>query len=58
MLKFYPETQAAYEKMFALGVVDDTVEEVINLIMEQEVITYATENGQITFDPSDVDWEA
>ena len=58
MLKFYPETQTAYEKYFALGVIHHTVEEVINFIMDQEVITYATEKGQITFDPSDVDWEA
>ena len=58
MLKFYKETQAAYDEMFALGVVTDTVEEVINLIMEQEIVTYATERGQISFDPADVDWEA
>ena len=58
MLKFYPETQAAYEKYFALGVVDDTVETIIEYIMDQEVISYATEKGMITFDPSDVDWEA
>ena len=58
MLKFYPETQTAYDKMFALGVVDDTVETIIELIMEQEVISYSTEKGTITFDPSDVDWEA
>ena len=58
MLKFYPEVQTAYEKMFALGVVDATAEEVIELIMDQEVISYATEKGMITFDPSDVDWEA
>ena len=58
MLKFYPETQTAYEKMFALGVVQDTVETIIGHIIDQEVISYATEQGMITFDPSDVDWEA
>lgn len=58
MLKFYPEVQTAYEKMFALGVVEDTVETIIEYIIDQDVISYATEKGMITFDLSDVYWEA
>ena len=55
MFKFIPSTQIAYEKMVARGVVDDSVEDIIELIIDQEVVSYATENGMITFDPADID---
>ena len=56
MLQFYKDVQIAYDKAFAKGIVDDTVQEIIETIMEQEVVTYATERGSITFDVGDVDW--
>jgi hypothetical protein len=57
MLHFHHDVQIAYNKAFAAGVVTDTPQEIIEIIMDQEIVSYCTENGSISFDYNDVDWE-
>jgi len=45
---------AAYEAGVANGTITDSIDEVINTVVDQEVVTYASEKGSYTFDELDI----
>jgi len=45
---------AAYETGVANGTITDSIDEVINTVVDQEVVTYASAKGSYTFDEMDI----
>jgi len=39
------------------GIVDETVEWIIETVLEQEIVSFATPQGTVSFDVNDIDWE-
>jgi hypothetical protein len=53
-MKFTNDALAAYNKGVADGTITDTVAEIIEVIMEQEIVSYCSENGTYSFDGGDL----
>jgi len=39
------------------GIVSDTIDEIINIVMEQEIVSYCTSDGCVSFDTDDIIFE-
>lgn len=39
------------------GIVDETVEWIIETVLEQEIVSFATPQGTVSFDINDIEWE-
>ena len=39
------------------GIVDETVDWIIETVLEQEIVSFATSQGTVSFDINDIDWE-
>lgn len=53
MFKFKPAAQDAYEWAIANGICNETPEDIWFIVQDQEVVSYATEKGTVTFDYMD-----
>jgi hypothetical protein len=53
-MKFTKEARAAYNKGVADGTITDTITEIINVIMYQDIVSYCSENGTYSFDGGDI----
>jgi hypothetical protein len=53
-MKFTNEARAAYNRGVADGTITDTVTEVINIVMYQEIVSYCSEHGTYSFDIGDI----
>ena len=42
----------------AKGIVDETVEWIIETVLEQEIVSFSTSKGTVSFDINDIEWEA
>lgn len=49
------EAQEAYDRAFDLGVVDDTVDEIIQIVLDQEIVSYCSSEGTFSFDVYDLE---
>jgi|15BtaG_2_1085339.scaffolds.fasta_scaffold23228_2 hypothetical protein len=57
MLDFNDGAIEAYEIAMADGVItdaDETIDQLIDIILEQEIVTIANENGSVSFDFTDL----
>ena len=48
------EALASYNKAFNQGIVSDTVKEIVETLNNQDVVSYCTSKGCITFDHGDL----
>jgi len=48
--KFTAEANAAYEKGYNDGTITDSLSDVKNIVLDQEVVSYSSEVGTYTFD--------
>ena len=39
------------------GIVDETIEWIVETVLEQEIVTFASPNGQVSFDINDIQLE-
>jgi len=39
------------------GIVDETVEWIIETVLEQEIVSFSTSQGTVSFDVNDIEWE-
>jgi len=39
------------------GIVDETVEWIIETVLDQEIVSFATSKGTVSFDVNDIQWE-
>ena len=53
-MKFTNEALAAYNKGVADGTITSTVTEMIEIILQQEIVSYCSENGTYSFDTYDI----
>jgi len=53
-MKFTNEALAYYGKGVVDGTITDTVAEIIEIIMEQEIVSYCSEHGTYCFDTDDI----
>jgi len=51
---FTSEALAAYNKGVADGTITNTVTEMIHIILQQEIVSYCSENGTYSFDQDDL----
>lgn len=51
---FTNEARAAYDRGVADGTITDSVTEIINIIMYQDIVSYCSENGTYSFDGGDI----
>ena len=54
MLELTPEALEAHEWAVSKGISIDSVEEVIQIVLDQEVVTYQSRDGAVCFDRFDV----
>ena len=50
-----PEARQARDWALEKGIPVDSVDEIIKTVLDQEVVSYCSENGTVTFDYLDVD---
>ena len=50
------EALEAREWALEKGIPVDTVEEIIKIVLDQEIVSYCTENGTVSFDHYDVEY--
>ena len=50
-----PEARQARDWALEKGIPVDSVDEIIKIVLDQEIVTYCTENGSVSFDYLDVD---
>ena len=48
--KFDEEAMVAYEKGYNDGTIPDSLSDVKNIVLDQEVVSYSSERGTYTFD--------
>jgi len=48
-----PDATIAYGKGVVNGTINDTIEEIYEIVMEQEIVSYQSELGTYTFDYMD-----
>ena len=53
--KFTEEANRAYEKGYNDGTITDSLSDVKNIVLDQEVVSYSSEQGTYTFDYLDFD---
>ena len=53
-LVFNKTAMEAYEWAVDNGICDDPIEDIIDIVMDQEVVSYCTSKGSVTFDIYDV----
>jgi len=53
-----PEAQEAYDWAVEKGICDDSLDELFVTILDQEVVSYCSEEGTVTFDYMDIVLEA
>jgi len=53
-----PEARQARDWALEKGIPVDSVDEIIKTVLDQEVVSYCSENGTVTFDYLDVDMSA
>ena len=53
-MKFTNEALSAYSQGVADGTITDTVAEIINIVMYQEIVSYCSKHGTYSFDGSDI----
>lgn len=46
----------AYLYGTAKGIVDETVEWIIETVLEQEIVSFSTSKGTVSFDINDIEW--
>jgi hypothetical protein len=56
-MTFTAKAIEAYEWAAAKGIVSDTINEIIEIVMEQEIVSYCTSEGCVSFDYTDVVFE-
>lgn len=39
------------------GIVDETVEWIIETVLDQEIVSFSTSQGTVSFDVNDIEWE-
>ena len=39
------------------GIVDETVDWIIETVLDQEIVSFSTAKGTVSFDINDIDWE-
>lgn len=49
------EALEAYDWAFDLGIVDDTVEEIVQIVLDQEIVSYCSDKGTVSFDVYDLE---
>ncbi len=54
-MKFTNEALSAYSKGAADGTITDTVAEIIETIIKQEIVSYCSKHGTYSFDTDDID---
>ena len=52
-----PEARQARDWALEKGIPVDSIDEIIETVLDQEVVAYCSENGTVTFDVSDLIWE-
>lgn len=52
---FSQEALEAYEYGVDQGIVDDTMDEIIQIVLDQEIVSYCSEKGTISFDVYDLE---
>ena len=40
------------------GIVDESVEWIIGTVLDQEIVSFSTTEGTVSFDVYDIEWEA
>jgi hypothetical protein len=50
-----PEALQARDWALQKGIPVDSVDEIIKIVLDQEIVSYCTENGTVSFDYLDVD---
>ena len=53
-----PEARQARDWALEKGIPVDSIDEIIETVLDQEVVSYCSENGTVTFDYLDVDMSA
>ena len=53
-----PEARQARDWAIEKGIPIDSIDEIIETVLDQEVVSYCSENGTVTFDYLDVDMSA
>jgi len=53
-MKFTNEALSAYSRGVSDGTITDPVAEIISIIMEQEIVSYCSEQGTYSFDYGDI----
>ena len=48
------EAQEAYDWAFDLGIVDDTVDKIVEIVLDQEIVSYCSDKGTVSFDVYDL----
>lgn len=51
-----PEAKEAYDAGVLNGTISDSIESIIRIVQEQDVVSYCSVNGSYTFDYMDVDY--
>ena len=39
------------------GIVDETVEWIVETVLEQEIVSFSTPQGTVSFDVNDIEWK-
>lgn len=39
------------------GIVDESVEWIVETVLDQEIVSFSTPQGTVSFDVNDIDWE-
>lgn len=39
------------------GIVDESVEWIIETVLDQEIVSFSTSQGTVSFDVNDIEWE-
>ena len=55
MYRMKPEAEQARDWAENLGIPVDSLEEVVAIILEQQVVSYSSEKGTVTFDHYDIE---
>ena len=53
-MKFTNEALSSYSRGVADGTITSTVAEMIEIILQQEIVSYCSENGTYSFDTYDI----
>tara|TARA_R100001377_G_scaffold68931_1_gene44190 strand:- start:46 stop:219 length:174 start_codon:yes stop_codon:yes gene_type:complete len=54
MLTLNADAMAAYNKYKEMSVVNETVDWIVATVLSQEIVTFCSHNGQVSFDCDDL----